>query len=104
MNVLKALASIFSMCNLDVILLPKITTKYFTLFTNVIFSEHHQSSCLLLREKEEKVWRGVIETEFGSLKLPRQCPLVLLVEARLVYGICSILIFKDVGAAVVERN
>jgi hypothetical protein len=44
------------------------------------------------------------ETEFGSLKVPRQCPLVLLVEARLAFGICSILIFKDVGAAVVGRN
>jgi hypothetical protein len=42
------------------------------------------------REREEKV-RGserryrveggvVIETEFGSLKVPRQCPLVLLVK------------------------
>jgi hypothetical protein len=41
----------------------------------------------------------VIETEFGSLKVPRQCPLVLLVESRLVFGICSIMIFKDVGAA-----
>jgi hypothetical protein len=39
------------------------------------------------------------------LKVPRQCPLVLLVEARLVFGICSILIFfKDVGAAVVGLN
>jgi hypothetical protein len=47
---------------------------------------------------------GVIETGFGSLKVPRQCPLVLLVEARLVFGICSILIFKGVGAAVVGRN
>jgi hypothetical protein len=28
-------------------------------------------------------------------------PASLLVEARLVFGICSILIFKDVGAAVV---
>jgi hypothetical protein len=36
--------------------------------------------------------RGVIETEFGGLKVPRQCSLVLLVEARLVFGICSILI------------
>jgi hypothetical protein len=47
---------------------------------------------------------GVIKTEFGSLKVPRQCPLVLLVEARLVFGICSILIFEDVEAAVVGRN
>jgi hypothetical protein len=48
-----------------------------------------------------RVGRGVIETEFGSLKVPRQCPPVLLVKARRVFGICSILIFKDVGAAVV---
>jgi hypothetical protein len=32
MNVLKALASIISMCNLHVILLSKITPRYFTLF------------------------------------------------------------------------
>jgi hypothetical protein len=37
MNALKALASIFSMCNLHVILLSKITTKYFTLLTNGMF-------------------------------------------------------------------
>jgi hypothetical protein len=37
MNVLKALASIFSMCNLHVILLSKITPRYFTLFTNGMF-------------------------------------------------------------------
>jgi hypothetical protein len=51
-----------------------------------------------------RVGGGVIETEFGSWKVPRQCPLVLPVEARVVFGICSILIFKDVGAAVVGRN
>jgi hypothetical protein len=38
------------------------------------------------------------------LKVPRQCPLVLLVEVRLVCGICSILIFKEVGAAAMGRN
>jgi hypothetical protein len=38
------------------------------------------------------------------LKVPRQCPLVLQVEARLVFGISSTLSFKDVGAAVVGRN
>jgi hypothetical protein len=27
---------------------------------------------------------GVIETKFAVLKVPRQCPLVLLVEVRLV--------------------
>jgi hypothetical protein len=37
MNVLKFLASIFSMCNLHVILLSKITPRYFTLFTNGMF-------------------------------------------------------------------
>jgi hypothetical protein len=37
MNVLKALDSIFSMCNLNVILLPKIITRYFALFTNGTF-------------------------------------------------------------------
>jgi hypothetical protein len=37
MNVLKALASIFSMCNLHVILLSKVTPIYFTLFTNEMF-------------------------------------------------------------------
>jgi hypothetical protein len=51
-----------------------------------------------------RVGGGVIETVFGSLKVPRQCPLVLLGQAKLVFGICSILIFKDVGAAVVGRN
>jgi hypothetical protein len=34
-------------------------------------------------------------------KVPRQCPVALLVKARLLLGISSILIFKDVGAAVV---
>jgi hypothetical protein len=37
MNVLKALASIVSMCNLHAILLSKITPRYFTLFTNGMF-------------------------------------------------------------------
>jgi hypothetical protein len=37
MNVLKALASIISMCNLHVILLSKITPRYFTLFTTGMF-------------------------------------------------------------------
>jgi hypothetical protein len=41
---------------------------------------------------------GGIETKFTVLKVPRQCPLVLPVEATLVCGICSILIFKEVGA------
>jgi hypothetical protein len=37
MNVLKALASIVSICNLHVFLLSKITPRYFTLFTNGMF-------------------------------------------------------------------
>jgi hypothetical protein len=36
-NVLKALASIVPICNLHVILLSKITSRYFTLFTNGMF-------------------------------------------------------------------
>jgi hypothetical protein len=37
MNVLKALASIVSMCNLHVILLSRIIPRYVTIFTNGIF-------------------------------------------------------------------
>jgi hypothetical protein len=37
MNVLKALASIISMCGLHVIFLSKITPRYFTLFTKGMF-------------------------------------------------------------------
>jgi hypothetical protein len=37
MNVRKALASIVSMCNFHVILLSKITPRYFTLFTNGMY-------------------------------------------------------------------
>jgi hypothetical protein len=36
-NVLKALASIICMCNFHVTFLSKITSRYFTLFTNGIF-------------------------------------------------------------------
>jgi hypothetical protein len=36
-NVLKALASIISMCNLHVTFLSEITPRYFTLFTNGMF-------------------------------------------------------------------
>jgi hypothetical protein len=37
---------------------------------------------------------GVDETKnFAVLKVPRQCPLGLLVEERLVFGICLILSF-----------
>jgi hypothetical protein len=38
------------------------------------------------------------------LEVPRQCPLGLLVDVRLVSGICSILIFKEVGEAAIGRN
>jgi hypothetical protein len=37
MNNLKALASIVSICSLHVILLSKITPRYFTLFTKGMF-------------------------------------------------------------------
>jgi hypothetical protein len=37
MNVLKALASIISMCNYHVISLSKITSRYFTVFMNGMF-------------------------------------------------------------------
>jgi hypothetical protein len=37
---------------------------------------------------------GVIEHNLAVWKVPRQCPLVLLVKARLVLGIYSILILK----------
>jgi hypothetical protein len=40
-----------------------------------------------------------METIFAVLKVLRQCPLLLLVEVRLVCGICSILIFKEFGTA-----
>jgi hypothetical protein len=40
---------------------------------------------------------GVIETKLVVLKVPTY-PLVLLVEVRLVCGICSVLIFKEVAA------
>jgi hypothetical protein len=52
MNVLKALASIVSVCNLHVILLSKITPRYFTLFTNVIlrpFNVRRESGGLFRR-------------------------------------------------------
>jgi hypothetical protein len=39
--------------------------------------------------------------EGAVLKVPRQCPLVLLVEVRLVCGICFN--FKEVGAAAMGR-
>jgi hypothetical protein len=53
-NVLKALASIISMCNLHVNFLLKITPRYFTLFTNGMFrpfSVRWDSGSQQLREK-----------------------------------------------------
>jgi hypothetical protein len=44
-------------------------------------------------ERHYRVGGRGIETKLAVLKLPRLCPLVLLVEVRLVCGICSILIF-----------
>jgi hypothetical protein len=57
-----------------------------------------------LRERERKLRErvvkdttvlegGVIETKFAVWKVPRQCPLVLLVGVRLVYEIYLILFF-----------
>jgi hypothetical protein len=54
MNVLKALASIISMCNLHVIFLSKITPRYLALFTNGIFipfNVREHSGGRRLREK-----------------------------------------------------
>jgi hypothetical protein len=55
-------------------------------------------------DRHYRVGGGKSKQNFAVLKVPRQCPLVLLVEARLVFWICLILNFKDVGAAVVGRN
>jgi hypothetical protein len=46
-NVLKALASIISMCSLDVTFLWKITWRYFTLFTNGGTELNYAESCIL---------------------------------------------------------
>jgi hypothetical protein len=47
------------------------------------------------REKRESWWgRGMRETTFAVLKVPRQCPLALQVDVRLVCGISLILILK----------
>jgi hypothetical protein len=48
------------------------------------------------REKERREsWKGGNQNNnFAVLRVPRQCPLVLLVEARFVFWICSILILK----------
>jgi hypothetical protein len=40
--------------------------------------------------------RGVLKTIFAVLKVPRQCPLVLLVGVRLVFGINSLFNFNEV--------
>jgi hypothetical protein len=53
-NVLKALSSMISTCNLHVTFLSKITPRYFTLFTNGMFrpfSVRWDSGCRQLREK-----------------------------------------------------
>jgi hypothetical protein len=34
------------------------------------------------REREEKVGEGVIETKLAVLKVPRQCPLVILIYGK----------------------
>jgi hypothetical protein len=47
---------------------------------------------------------GKSKQNFVVFKVPRQCSLVLLVEVRLVCGICSVLVFKEVGAAEMGRN
>jgi hypothetical protein len=71
------------------------------------------SSCRCGRERERerekrKLWGLVrdttvlvraIETKLAVLEVPRQYPLDLLVDVRLVRGIRSILIFKELGAA-----
>jgi hypothetical protein len=44
--------------------------------------------------RDNTVLRGFIGTKLAVLKVPRQRPLVPLVEVRLVRGICSILILK----------
>jgi hypothetical protein len=51
MNVLKALAAIVSICSLHVILLSKITPRYFTLFTNGMFSQFN-----VRRESGSHTW------------------------------------------------
>jgi hypothetical protein len=54
LNVLKALASIISICNLLVTFLSKITPRYFALFTNEIsgsFNVSRDSGGRRLREK-----------------------------------------------------
>jgi hypothetical protein len=40
-------------------------------------------------ERYYSIGGGIIETKFVVLKVPRQCPLFLLVEVRLVCEICT---------------
>jgi hypothetical protein len=51
-------------------------------------------------ERDYSVGGGGIETKLAVLKVPRQCPLVLLAEVRLVCGIGSVLI----GPAAMGQN
>jgi hypothetical protein len=74
---------------------------------SVIVSQTNVTTTLKYeRERRRESWEGserhtiVLERgnrnkNFAVLKVPRQCPLVLLVEERLVFGICSILIFAE---------
>jgi hypothetical protein len=52
-NVLKALASILSMCSHHVIFLSKITPSYFTVFTNGMFRQFNvrRDSCGLFDQR-----------------------------------------------------
>jgi hypothetical protein len=61
MNVLKALASIISMCNLHVILLSKITPRYFTIFTNGIFRPFN------VRGESEGLFRDLVTLSQGGI-------------------------------------
>jgi hypothetical protein len=70
----------------------------------LIFWLLSHSSNELIRERRESWVGGVIETKFAVLKVLGQWPLVLLVEVRLVCGICSILIFLKVGITAMGRN
>jgi hypothetical protein len=63
-----------------------------TIYYCLIRGEGDASSPLVERERRESWWggsvrhyrvgRGIIETEFGSLKVPRQCTLVLVEAGR----------------------
>jgi hypothetical protein len=66
MNVLKALVSIFSMCNLHVILLSKIAHRYFSLFTNRIFRQFNARIETLVR-KVDRLSLFLIELNIPAL-------------------------------------